>query len=163
MRAIVLGDQVDPDSFNATLYRDGAGLAPAELAEVVRPSEPARLVVVDRLHPTLRGLARDGDPLGIGQIPFFEFYTCAPWLGDTGVGPAMAPKGRDEWPFFARRLEVQRVSVHRTSVSLPGPLTPERRGVFPAYRGNGDPAVSSRRVCEPRELWQFGASCPCRS
>jgi len=70
---IYLGDQVDADLTNASLYREGNGLLPARLIEAVVPAEPVFLQIDDPLHPTVRGLARDGDPLGIGQIPFTGF------------------------------------------------------------------------------------------
>ncbi len=69
-----LGDQVDPDEFNVALYRSGDGLSPARLTEIVRSPSAAHLVVVDRLHPSMRGFGGEGDPLGIGQIPFFEYF-----------------------------------------------------------------------------------------
>ena len=82
-----LGDQVDADLYNAALFRGGEGLLPAELGEVVRPSEAAHLIVTDRLHPALRALSREDDPLGISQIPFFQFFSCKlPEAANTGGG-----------------------------------------------------------------------------
>jgi hypothetical protein len=71
---VFLGDQVDADLYNGTLYKSGAGLLPVELTQIVRPSGASHLVVVDRLHPSLRGLAAEGDPLGLGHVPFFEYF-----------------------------------------------------------------------------------------
>lgn len=71
-----LGDQVDADLYNTAFYRDGDGLLPAALTEIVRASKAAHLVVTDRLHPAMRGVSSAGDPLGIGQIPFFEYFGC---------------------------------------------------------------------------------------
>jgi hypothetical protein len=73
-----LGDQIDADLYNSTLFRGGEGLLPAELGELVRPADPAHLVITDRLHPALRAVGREDDPLGISQIPFFEFFSCKP-------------------------------------------------------------------------------------
>lgn len=73
---VFLGDQVDPDLYNLALYRDGDGLLPAELTAIVRPSAESHLVVTDRLHPVLRGLSREGDPLGTAQIGFYEYFAC---------------------------------------------------------------------------------------
>ena len=103
---ILPGDQVDADLYNATFYRSGEGLSPAQLLEVLRPAEPATLVVTDRLHPAMRGVGREDDPLGIGRIPFFEFFACRPFgpsgeqidpsggevenTGDQEVGPDAA-------------------------------------------------------------------------
>jgi len=82
-----LGDQVDADLYNAALFRGGEGLLPAELGEVVRPSEAAHLIVTDRLHPALRAVSREDDPLGISQIPFFQFFSCKlPEAANTGGG-----------------------------------------------------------------------------
>jgi len=71
---IFAGDQTNSDLYNLALYREGEGLLPVTLTEVKRPAEPARLVVTDRLHPVLRALAGDGDPLGVGNIRFRAFW-----------------------------------------------------------------------------------------
>jgi len=71
-----LGDQVDAELYNATLFRGGEGLLPAELGELVRPADPAHLVITDRLHPALRAVGREDDPLGIAQVPFYEYFSC---------------------------------------------------------------------------------------
>ena len=73
---IFLGDQVDPDLYNVALYRDGEGILPARLTEVRRAPEASHLVVTDHLHPAMRGLSAEGDPLGIGQIPFHSYFSC---------------------------------------------------------------------------------------
>ncbi|MFQ5591890.1 MAG: BatA domain-containing protein [Phycisphaerae bacterium] len=78
---IFLGDQVDPSLYNATLYRDGEGLLPAELGEIIIPAGEAHLVIVDALHPALRGLSQEGDPLGIGRVPFKRYFSCTPFGG----------------------------------------------------------------------------------
>lgn len=75
---IFLGDQVDPDLYNTALYREGEGLLPASITEQIRAPEIANLVVTDRLHPAMRGLSVEGDPLGIGQISFFRYFACHP-------------------------------------------------------------------------------------
>jgi hypothetical protein len=89
---IFLGDQINPEVFNSTMYRFGEGLAPAELVDVVRPATAAHLVVVDRLHPALRAVGRDEDPLGLRQVPFHTFLGAKPYepnaAGDPGAGPA---------------------------------------------------------------------------
>ncbi|MEE8412207.1 MAG: hypothetical protein V3S47_06860, partial [Acidobacteriota bacterium] len=79
---VFLGDQVDPDLYNAALYRGGEGLLPAELSQQVRAPSASHLIITDRLHPAMRGLSKEGDPLGIGQIPFFEYFACTPIAGD---------------------------------------------------------------------------------
>lgn len=82
-----LGDQVDADLYNSTLFRNGDGLLPAELGELVRPAEAAHLVVTDRLHPALRAVGREDDPMGISQIPFFEYFSCNPLESTVAVAP----------------------------------------------------------------------------
>ncbi len=70
---VFLGDQVDADLYNTAMYREGEGLLPARLTELIRAPEASHLVVTDRLHPAMRGLSIEGDPLGIGQIPFLQY------------------------------------------------------------------------------------------
>jgi hypothetical protein len=77
-----LGDQVDADLYNTAFYRDGAGILPAALSEIVRAPDASHLIVADRLHPAMRGVSAVGDPLGIGQIPFFEYFGCTPWTDE---------------------------------------------------------------------------------
>lgn len=71
---VFLGDQVDPSAYNVTLFRDGSGFLPVAIGEVVHLDAPTRLVVADRLHPALGAVASGDDPLGLGQIAFFDFY-----------------------------------------------------------------------------------------
>lgn len=87
---LFLGDQIDSELYNSTLYREGDGLLPAALGERVRGAARS-LTVVDRLHPVLRGLSREGDPLGIGRIPFYEYFASIPFSAEEvpgGVGDA---------------------------------------------------------------------------
>lgn len=76
---LFLGDQVDADLYNMAFYREGEGLLPAELTEVVRAVNASHLMVTDRLHPAVRGLGGGGDPLGLGQVAFFEYFGCVPF------------------------------------------------------------------------------------
>ncbi len=69
-----LGDQVDAELYNSSFYSDGQGLLPAKLLERSRTAKASHLSVTDRLHPAMQGFGREGDPLGLGQIPFFEFF-----------------------------------------------------------------------------------------
>ncbi len=85
---IFLGDQVDADEYNVALYRSGEGLLPARLTEIIRSPSAAHLVVVDRLHPTMRGFGGESDPLGIGQIPFFEYFGAVPAPLEDDAGDA---------------------------------------------------------------------------
>ncbi len=73
---IFLGDQVDPESYNAQLGGD-RGLLPARLGEVVVSSDrPRGLIVRDPLHPAMAGVSREGDPLGLGLVRFSGFFAC---------------------------------------------------------------------------------------
>jgi hypothetical protein len=83
---LFLGDQVDADLYNGGLYREGGGLLPASLTEVIAAAEEAHLVVNDRLHPAMQGLSREGDPLGIGRIPFFKYFGCVPYSAKSAEG-----------------------------------------------------------------------------
>jgi len=89
---VFVGDQIDADWYNGSLYRDGSGPLPCRLTEVVRAAEAAHLVLTDRLHPALRGLSLEGDPLGIGRIPFLQYYACQTpgeaTIPEDGTGPA---------------------------------------------------------------------------
>ncbi|MGD2109816.1 MAG: BatA domain-containing protein [Phycisphaerae bacterium] len=92
---VFLGDQVDPDLYNVALYRDGEGVLPVELTEVIRPPRPVRLKITDRLHPVMRGLAGEGDPLGVGNIAFFEFVGCVPHEGSREEGAGNGDEGTE--------------------------------------------------------------------
>jgi hypothetical protein len=94
---VFAGDQLDADWYNGALYQEGDGLLPGTLTEIVRPAEPARLVLTDRLHPALRGLAKEGDPLGIGGIPFVRFFGSEPEgvTDDRSVGDGRISSGRN--------------------------------------------------------------------
>lgn len=70
---VFLGDQVDSDLYNTTLFRDGAGVLPAALGQVIRSAEGAHWMVADRLHPAFRAVGREDDPLGIAQVPFHQY------------------------------------------------------------------------------------------
>ncbi len=78
---VFLGDQVDADLYNGELFRDGAGILPATLQGVVRAAGESHLVIRDPAHPALRGVAGEDDALGIGQIGFFQYFSCEPWAG----------------------------------------------------------------------------------
>ncbi len=92
---VFLGDQVDPDFYNTALYRDGAGWLPASLGDRLHVPSASHLVVTERLHPAMRQLSREGDPLGIGQVTFREYYALEPTssteAADGGAGVAEPP------------------------------------------------------------------------
>ena len=76
---LFLGDQVDADLYNGELFRDGAGLLPGKLGEIVRVPAESHVIIKDGLHPALRGVSGEHDPLGIRQIAFFQYFSCEPW------------------------------------------------------------------------------------
>ena len=82
---VFVGDQVDPDLYNTALYRDGDGLLPASIIEVATTPNQVHLVISDRLHPAMRRLAHEGDPLGIGRIAFFSYMRCQPFEVEAGM------------------------------------------------------------------------------
>ena len=84
---IFLGDQVDADAYNAELYRGGEGPLPAEIGEIAGTDEGAHLVISDRLHPALRGVSAEGDPLGLGRVAFLRYFACVPF----GMGAVEGP------------------------------------------------------------------------
>ena len=74
---IFLGDQVDTDAYNLNLLADGEGLLPVALTERRRSNQASRLLISDPQHPVLRGLAQDGDPLGLSRVGFFRYVGCS--------------------------------------------------------------------------------------
>lgn len=86
-----LGDQIDADLYNGELYRNGAGLLPAKLGEIVRVATESHIVIRDPLHPALRGISGENDPLGVGQIAFFQYFSCEPWRAGAEGAAAVAP------------------------------------------------------------------------
>jgi len=96
---LFLGDQVDEQVYNLTLFRDGEGLLPTRLDGRVRPTHAVRLQVANRLHPAMRGLSLQGDPLRMGDVPFQEYFRSAVLgVGDAtrSAGDSISPAGFDE-------------------------------------------------------------------
>ncbi len=78
--AFFLGDQVDPDFYNETLFADGHGLLPARLDERrTAPASGVRLVPRDELHPIVRVFAGSDNPFA-KHIAFYQYFACS--LGD---------------------------------------------------------------------------------
>jgi Aerotolerance regulator N-terminal/von Willebrand factor type A domain len=76
--AIFLGDQVDPASYNETLYKNGRGLLPAELGE--RTSARAsgeHIAVSDFLHPVVAVFGGRDNPF-VSKINFTQYFNCTP-------------------------------------------------------------------------------------
>lgn len=90
---VFLGDQVDAALYNGAMYREGRGLLPAKLGERIRNATGSFLQVVDRLHPAMRGLSQEGDPLGLGRVPFFEYFATEPFKPETDPDTASTTGG----------------------------------------------------------------------
>lgn len=90
---VYVGDQVEPTLYNSVLYKDGVGLSPVKLGERTAPRDPVNLVIVDRLHPALRGLAQENDPLGLGQIPFTAFFSATAHGANAGDDDLLSGSG----------------------------------------------------------------------
>ena len=101
---IFMGDQIDPELYNRILYRDGQGVLPARLDELVTTAadRPVGLVDINVSNPMMRRF-RDA------QVPYFEgvsvyryvvtepaTVTTAP--AETGGSAATAPAGTSGAP-----------------------------------------------------------------
>jgi len=83
--AIFLGDQVDADLYNTTLYDEGRGLLPARLEEQrSAPGAGAQLVADARLHAMVSIFSGADNPF-IKQISFQHYFACAPAAADDGT------------------------------------------------------------------------------
>ena len=133
---VFLGDQIDADLYNATLYRQGQGLLPARLLETVRAAGAVHLVVADPLHPIMRGFSGAGMPpdagdrLGLGQVSFSQYFACEPFVGDVPPAAGVLPAA----------------GVPPSAGVLPVAGVPPSAGVLPAAGGG-----AGRRE-EPRGL-----------
>lgn len=57
---LFLGDQVDPTRYNESLFKDGAGLLPAELVDIAGDLDrPEHVFVADKAHGTMRTATED--------------------------------------------------------------------------------------------------------
>ncbi|MCH7526943.1 MAG: BatA domain-containing protein [Planctomycetes bacterium] len=75
--AIFLGDQVDAEAYNSTLYVDGRGLLPARLLERVPAGDGgARLVIDDASHPMVRVFAGARNAF-LAELRFGQYMSCA--------------------------------------------------------------------------------------
>lgn len=102
---IFLGDQVDATAYKDTLYRDGEGLLPVALGDIAHPEQPVHLVITDRLHPALGALGAGEDPLGLGQIAFFDYF-----VSQAPAPEKQVPDQKDELKKQARVNVVARFS-----------------------------------------------------
>ncbi len=90
--AIFLGDQVERTAYNTLLWKDGAGLLPCPLGEIVATpagQRPAGITVRDESHPMVRVLVGEENPLRSG-LSFWQFTECVPPVDGTGPTAAIA-------------------------------------------------------------------------
>ncbi len=72
--AFFLGDQVDAEFYNQSLYDDGRGLLPAKLNERrTAPTAGAHLVIDDELHPIVKIFGGAENPF-TNRILFSQYY-----------------------------------------------------------------------------------------
>lgn len=96
---VFLGDQVtDPVLYNATLYRDGAGLLPASLQTVMTAGENgARLAQGDWRHPVVQVFAGEDNPFR-QRVRFEQYYATEPAVtaddAERADGTAPRPSAR---------------------------------------------------------------------
>ncbi len=84
--AIFLGDQVDAELYNRILYRDGKGLLPAKLGEILSPAADKPGVGMGGInisHPAMRRF-RDT------QVPYFAGVAAYRYFASEAVGAAAA-------------------------------------------------------------------------
>ncbi len=92
--AVFLGDQVDPELYNATLYAEGRGLLPARLEERrTAPPPGVRLVVEDALHPLVRVYAGADNPF-VQNVLFERYFDCTVGGMDADDGEMGGGSGR---------------------------------------------------------------------
>src|SRR5690606_28261170 len=87
---IFLGDQIDPEIYNRILYRDGRGLLPAQLGEVVvAPRDRAGFVLgqMDQNHPLMRRFADPQAGLLRGVLAW-QFVAAEPAKEDAAAAVA---------------------------------------------------------------------------
>ncbi len=87
-----LGDQVDAELYNRLFYRDGGGVLPARLGEVVEAATAAgcRFTSPDFTHPVLRGFAGVDTPFFDGILTR-KFVAVFPAVPSSRPATASAP------------------------------------------------------------------------
>ncbi|MCH7814587.1 MAG: hypothetical protein IID40_11275, partial [Planctomycetes bacterium] len=95
---VFLGDQVDPEAYNASLYADGAGLMPVRLGQVMEAGAGGvSLAAEGFLHPVVRVFAGRDNPF-VGRVTFQRFFGIAEVPGPgvahgSAYGGPMPPDG----------------------------------------------------------------------
>jgi hypothetical protein len=95
--AIFLGDQVDADLYNRVLYRDGKGLLPARLGDVITPpaDRPVGIGEINTAHPLMRRF-RDSDVPYFQGVQAYRYFACEP-AAIASSAPATAPSAGSLW------------------------------------------------------------------
>jgi hypothetical protein len=152
---VFVGDQVDVELYNATLYRNGTGWLPARFNEIAKPANAVHWVVTDRRHPALRGVSREGDPLGLGGIPFFQFMACEPAAGPSGATEQRAEEepasSEAEARDAARESEAEPDGAARVVVRFDDPL--ESPAVIERRFGLGRVVLVTTTADKEWNLW----------
>lgn len=75
---LFLGDQVEAELYNDRLFKDGTGLLPCELGQVVRTPASQRapsLVSDDWTHPLVKVFGGEENPF-VASLAFWEYFDC---------------------------------------------------------------------------------------
>ncbi len=83
--AIFLGDQVDAQLYNERLFKNGAGLLPCQLGQVITVTEAASPpgLTGDWTHPMLRVFSGEQNPF-LSSLAFWQYFECVPPGTDAG-------------------------------------------------------------------------------
>ena len=77
--AIFLGDQVDAQLYNERLFKNGAGLLPCQLGQVISVTEATSPpgLTGDWTHPMLRVFGGEQNPF-LSSLAFWQYFECYP-------------------------------------------------------------------------------------
>ncbi|MCH7872724.1 MAG: hypothetical protein IID33_13590 [Planctomycetes bacterium] len=77
--AIFLGDQVDAQLYNERLFKNGAGLLPCQLGQVITVTEATSPpgLIGDWTHPMLRVFSGEQNPF-LSSLAFWQYFECLP-------------------------------------------------------------------------------------
>jgi len=151
--ALFLGDQVDADAYNATLYADGGGVLPAQLNERrTAPAGGVRLEAGDVSHPIVQIYGGAENPF-VQNIYFEQYFACTAAGGEEGT-EGRRDEGTKEEGTEARRHEGTKEEGTDSSS-----LAPRRAQVIARFAdGDGTPAVIERVLGRGRVVL-FTSSC----
>ncbi|MCH8879071.1 MAG: BatA domain-containing protein [Planctomycetes bacterium] len=83
--AIFLGDQVDAQLYNERLFKNGAGLLPCQLGQVITVTDATSPpgLTGDWTHPMLRVFSGEQNPF-LSSLAFWQYFECVPPSTDAG-------------------------------------------------------------------------------